>query len=112
MNFERINLKTLTKEMELIAKTFFEYRNDTEEVSVLADSDQTNAKHSQNSFVKRVEEAFSGLNPTEQLFINNDFFYEDYPDWWVKIYTKTQYSQYMKRSIVHFLRLFYEDDED
>ena len=54
--------------------------------------------------------AYSGLNPIEQLFINNDFFYEDYPDWWKELYSKSQYTRYMKRAIVHFLRLFYDED--
>ena len=111
MNLEKESLRSLTKHMELIAKTFFEFKKeDKNEKLVLADINQFDSKHSQNHFVHRVEEAYSGLNPIEQLFINNDFFYEDYPDWWKELYSKTQYTRYMKRAIVHFLRLFYDED--
>ena len=111
MNLEKESLRSLTKHMELIAKTFFEFkRENRNEKLVLADINQFDSKHSQNHFVHRVEEAYSGLNPIEQLFINNDFFYEDYPDWWKELYSKSQYTRYMKRAIVHFLRLFYDED--
>lgn len=110
MNLQKESLKSLTKHMELIAKAFFEFKKEEKEKYVLADVNQFDSKHSQNHFVHRVEEAYRGLNPIEQLFINNDFFYEDYPDWWKELYTKTQYARFMKRAIVHFLRLFYEDD--
>ena len=111
MNLEKESLRSLTKHMELIAKTFFEFKKENrKEKLVLADINQFDSKHSQNHFVHRVEEAYSGLNPIEQLFINNDFFYEDYPDWWKELYSKSQYTRYMKRAIVHFLRLFYDED--
>lgn len=111
MNLQKESLRSLTKHMELIAKTFFEFKKDHKETYELSDVNQYDSKHSQNSFINRVEEAYSGLNPIEQLFINNDFFYEDYPDWWKDLYTKTQYTRYMKRAIVHFLRLFYDDED-
>ena len=111
MNYQKESLKSLSRHMELIAKTFFDFKNERKENTCLADVDQFDSKHSQNSFVHRVEEAFDGLNPIEQLFINNDFFYEDYPDWWMDLYTRTQYTRYMKRSIIHFLRLFYDEED-
>ena len=110
MNLQKESLRSLTKHMELIAKTFFEFKKDQKEILELSDVDQSDSKHSQNSFVHRVEEAYSGLNPIEQLFINNDFFYEEYPEWWKELYTKTQYTRYMKRAIVHYLRHFYNED--
>ena len=111
MNLQKESLQSLTKHMELIAKTFFEFKRERKEKAILADIDQFNSKHSQNTFIHRVEEAYNGLNPIEQLFINNDFFYEEYPDWWKELYSKTQYTRFMKRSIIHFLRLFYDDED-
>lgn len=112
MNYQNESLKSLSRHMSLIAKTFFEFKTERRETNYLADVEQSDSKHSQSSFVSRVEDAFSGLNTTEQLFINNDFFYEDYPDWWKDIYTRSQYTHYMKKSIIHFLRLFYEDEDN
>ena len=110
MNLQKESLQSLTRHMELIAKTFFEFKKEKREVYHLSDIDSIDSKHSQTSFVRQVEEAYGGLNPIEQLFINNDFFYEDYPDWWKELYTRTQYTRYMKRAIIHFLRLFYDED--
>ena len=111
MNLQKESLRSLSKHMELIAKTFFEFKKDKKETYVLSDVDQFDSKHSQNHFVHRVEEAYRGLNPIEQLFINNDFFYEDYPDWWKELYTRMQYTRLMKKSIIHFLRLFYGEED-
>ena len=111
MNLQKESLQSLTKHMELIAKTFFAFKQERKEKAMLSDNDQFNSKHSQNSFINRVEEAYGNLNPIEQLFINNDFFYEEYPDWWKELYSKTQYTRYMKRSIIHFLRLFYDGED-
>ncbi len=110
MNLQKESLRSLTKHMELIARTFFEFKRDKTKGPVLADIDQFDSKHSQNQFVHRVEEAYISLNPIEQLFINNDFFYEDYPDWWRDLYTRSQYMRFMKRSIIHFLRAFYDGE--
>ena len=112
MNYSKESLKSLSRHMTLIAKTFFDFKKEEKENNCLADVDQSDSKHSQSSFVRRVKESYEGLNPIEQLFINNDFFYEDYPEWWTELYTKTQYTRFLKRSIIHFLRLFYEDEEN
>ena len=74
MNLQKESLRSLTKHMELIAKTFFEFKKETKANYVLSDVNQFDSKHSQNHFVRRVEEAYCSLNPIEQLFINNDFF--------------------------------------
>lgn len=111
MNLQKESLKSLTKHMELIAKTFFEFKKDKKDnTHLIADVDQFDSKHSQNHFIRRVEEAYQLLNPIEQLFINNDFFYEDYPDWWKDLYSRTQYMRFMKKAIIHFLRNFYDEN--
>lgn len=108
MNLQKETLQSLIRHMDLIAKTFFDFEGYKEEPSILADISQFDSKHQQNQFVYRVKEAFEDLNPTEQLFINNDFFYEDYPNWWKGIYSPMQYARYKKRAIIHFLRNFYD----
>ena len=110
MNLQKESLHSLTKHMEIIAKTFFQFKEGRSEPSLLSDSNKSDHKHQPNQFVNRVEETYYELNPIEQLFINNDFFYEDYPNWWKDIYTRTQYLRFKKRAIIHFLRLFYDED--
>lgn len=111
MNLEKSSLRSLTKHMELIARAFFDFQKEERQNVGLLDIDQYDLKHRQNLFVRKVEDAFDELNPVEQLFINNDFFGEEYPNWWKDIYTYAKYTQYKKRAIIHFLRLFYDDED-
>ena len=110
MRLEKENLNSLSKQMELIAKAFFASKEYIHTHMRLNDSGSFDMKHSQTVFIKRVERTYEMLNPLEQLFINNDFFYEDYPLWWKDLYSKSQYQHYKKRTIIHFLRLFYDED--
>ena len=111
MNLEKSSLRSLTKHMELIAHAFFDFQKDERNNYGLLDIDQFDSKHSQNAFVRKVEETYDELSPVEQLFINNDFFGEEYPDWWRDIYTFSKYKQFKKRAIIHFLRIFYDDED-
>ena len=110
MRLEKENLNSLSKQMELIAKTFFASKQIVKTHNRLNDSNVYDLKHRQTMFIERVQDTFEMLNPIEQLFINNDFFYEEYPNWWRDLYSKSQYLQYKKRAIIHFLRIFYDED--
>ncbi len=57
-------------------------------------------------FIKRVKDAYSKLDMLEQNFINNEFFYQDYPDWWRKKYSKTTFYRIKKQSMKDFLEAF------
>ena len=110
MNLQKESLHSLSKHMALIAKTFFDFKGRKSESFLLSDSKTDDLKHRQNQFIRHVEETYEELNAIEQLFINNDFFYEDYPDWWKRLYTRSQYIHFKKRAIIHFLRIFYDED--
>lgn len=60
-------------------------------------------------FVLRVHRAYDELDDEEKEFINNDFFYDEYPKWWVTKYSMSSY--YRKKKIT--MRKFLEklDDE-
>ena len=107
-SLERTSLKILTKKMEMIAKVYF--------ISKTTGSDcfLNDIKHDQSTnrgeeFISRVEETYILLGPLEQLIINNDFFYEDYPDWWVELFSKTTYLMLKRKALIHFLKIFYEE---
>ena len=53
-------------------------------------------------FVVRVRKAYSRLNQEEKKIINNDFFYQEYPDWWKKLYTKSTYYRLKQKSMIRF----------
>ena len=57
-------------------------------------------------FVIRVRHAFDKLSQTEKEFINNDFFYQEYPDWWKGKYSKATYFKIHKRSMLSFKEAF------
>lgn len=58
------------------------------------------------TFVKRVKEAYDKLDMLEQRMINNEFFYQDYPDWWRNVYSKSTFYRIKKTSMLHFLEAF------
>ena len=53
-------------------------------------------------YVVRVRRAFNRLASVEQKCINNDFFYQDYPNWWKKKYSRSSYYRLRKRSMINF----------
>lgn len=105
---EKTSLKSLINQMELIAKGYFDDRK-KRGTEFLNDSDNLIYINHRERFIKRVENAYLELDPLEQLVINNDFFYEDYPNWWTDLFSKNSYQYLKRRAIIHFLNVFYED---
>lgn len=57
-------------------------------------------------YIKKVKEAYSKLDALEQRIINNEFFFQEYPDWWRKTYSKTTFYRLKKQSMLNFLEAF------
>ncbi len=95
--------KTLKEEVEEIAKFYFIAMRIMKSESLNDLSDK--ASDSQKC-VSRVENAFESLTDIEKEFINNDFFYQAYPNWWKKYYTRSTYYLIKKRSMLSFLEAF------
>lgn len=110
MRLEKESLNSLIKQMELIAKSFFASKQYAQVCNRLGDKRTNDDKYRQTQLIKKVESTYERLNPIEQLFINNDFFYEEYPMWWKDIYSKGHYLMIKKRAIIHFLRIFYDEE--
>ena len=107
-NIEKSSLKSLTKHMEIISKTYFIDRT-KQQTYCLNDSSIHMETSPKALFISKVEESFEKLDALEKLIINNDFFYEDYDYWWDEIFSKKSYLYLKKRAIVHFLKSFYEE---
>lgn len=105
---EKTTLKNLIREMEIISKLYFT-KNEKRVDCYLSDSDAEDRVTPHDRFVSHVEEAYMSLNPLEQLMINNDFFYEEYPDWWKDLFSLKSYNRVKRNAIVHFLKVFYEE---
>ena len=58
------------------------------------------------NYVKRVKNAYLELNGEMRRFINNDFFYEDYPFWWKRYYSKATYYRLKRKSMLKFKEAF------
>ena len=56
--------------------------------------------------IRRVRETYNKLDALEKAFINNDFFYQNYPDWWKDTFSKTTYYRLRRQSMRHFLQVF------
>ena len=95
--------KTLKEEVEEIAKLYF-IAMQMMKNSGLSDSD--GKPSDQQRYITKVENAFESLTDIEKEFINNDFFYQAYPNWWKKYYTRSKYYLIKKRSMQAFLEAF------
>lgn len=63
-------------------------------------------KNSFSIYIKRVKDAYAKLDHLEQRFINNEFFYQDYPNWWKDKYCKSTFYRIKKQSMKDFLEAF------
>lgn len=95
--------KTLRQEVEEIARLYFIA---TQTIKSEGLSDSNGSSSDQEKYVARVENAFESLTEIEKEFINNDFFYQAYPNWWKKYYTRSKYYLIKKRSMMSFLEAF------
>ena len=98
-------IKALEKAINQIAQMYFlaiskKSGND----GMLHDSEEGITDY--EKFVIRVRKAFERLSATEKIFINNDFFYEDYPYWWKERYNKASYYKIRTRSMINFKEAF------
>ena len=58
-------------------------------------------------YLLRVEKAYRSLNERERNLINNEFFFQNYQNWWIGIYSKTSFYRFKKRTMLRFLEAFY-----
>ena len=107
IKLENSSLATLSKRMQEIANMFFTSKKYEDITPKLYDSESGRKQNQYTVFIKKVEDAYARLDPLEQLFINNDYFYQNYPYWWMEVYSRNTYLHYKKKALISFLRTFY-----
>lgn len=59
------------------------------------------------TYVRRVETAYEGLEENFKVIINNDFFFQNpYPFWWESSYSKSNFYRLKKLAMKTFLKSF------
>ena len=58
-------------------------------------------------YLLRVEKAYRSLDERERNLINNEFFFQNYQNWWIGIYSKASFYRFKKRAMLRFLEAFY-----
>lgn len=66
---------------------------------------KSNLNDDKNSFffISLVNESFKSLNFVSQQIINNEFFFNDFPFWWEKYYSKKEFIKLKKRAMNQFI---------
>lgn len=97
---------TIEKQMDDIIKKYFVSRKQFNLIRFSSgEEDYTNPYY---VYYRNVEIAFSKLDETEKLIINNDYFLNDYYGWWELLFSKKTYLKNKKLAVKKFLRLVYE----
>ena len=88
--------RTLSKQIQEIANLYFHA------LTILKTRCGQREKIKNQKLVDKVKSAFYKLDCLEREFINKEFFYDDYPRWWEKAYSKTTYYRIKRRSMKNF----------
>lgn len=93
----------LAQKMEIIAKNYFIARDILLQRIELSDDNFL----LMIVYIQRVCTCYALLDEKEKQFINNEFFYQGYPNWWKDKLTPSTYMKLKAKSIKHFLEVFY-----
>lgn len=103
------SMDVLSRKMEIISSLFFESKKQIGEKLAMSDVINEDDMDSHSLFIKKVEDTYNQLDSLDKLFINNEYFYQDYPFWWSRLYTASTYYRYKKKAVIRFLRLFFNE---
>ena len=106
---EKLSLNTLSKRMQMIADTYFAARKYENQVPKMYDAEAGKPINQYTIYIERVEKTYEKLDTLEQIFINNEYFFQNYKDWWRKAYSKKMYNFYLKKTLVRFLGVFFNE---
>ena len=97
--------KELADEIRQIARNYFVALRCLEKMDLVL-NDSEDDENDYEKHVRRVRNSFSSLDGVERTFINNEFFYQDYPDWWNKTFSRTTYYRLRRKSMIDFKEAF------
>ena len=104
MSLAEMNFKELNDFVEKVAEKFFEAKQMTilrKRGELLAESEPP-----YDVYLNKVERAYATLDPKEKNLINNEFFYQNYRDWWIGLYSKASFYRFKKQTMKKFLEAF------
>ena len=94
--------RKLFEEIQSIAKLYFIALDKLKHQRRDCLCDKENETDKYSDYVRRIRNAYHSLNYLDQLFINNDFFYQEYANWWMKIYSRSTYYRLRVKSMKRF----------
>ena len=100
--------QALVDSIRQIAKMYLLAVHTNEKTPSEKQGDETFIKN--QIFIDKVNDAFNKLDGLERSLINNDFFYQAYPDWWKKQFSRSTYYRIRRISVRHF-KMAFENEE-
>lgn len=106
--------------MTLLEKNFRELETMTEEVAYrfflakkiiqcIKNNDLVKENDSAyKAYLLKVETAYQALDVRGRNLINNEFFFQNYQNWWIGLYSKTNFYRLKKRTMLQFLEGIYD----
>ena len=95
---------TIREQIEEIARLYFVALEKMKVSHGLSDSGYGNNDF--REYVYRVRRAYHELDHLEQTIINNEFFYQEYPFWWERLFSRSTFYRLKKRSMLKFKAAF------
>lgn len=108
MSYKKETIQSLEKEMFKLSELYFAALSKKDAEMMLREESEEFTEY--EYFVIKMRNAFNKLSEKEKEMINNEYFYQDYPYWWKKKYSKSSFEKIKRRSVVSFLEAF-ENEE-
>lgn len=105
MSLSKKSFKELSEMVEEVAERFFAAKKMcyiSKRGELIAESDTPCLL-----YLSKVEGAYHTLDERERNLINNEFFYQNYHDWWIGLYSKTSFYRFKRKAMLKFLEAFY-----
>ncbi len=104
------NYYELLKNVKEIATRYFFYQEKLRKGNegMLLAEDISDAK----SFIERCNDSFNSLDAIDKEIINNEFFYQDAPNWWKTRYGKGDFERRKKVAMKEFVLNFVKGGEN
>ena len=101
MENQKINV--LKAKVTIVARNFIKARNLLHSCPTLTES---NTRMFIN-YIQAVQKAYERLDEKEKKCLNNEYFYDDKPEWWKKDINEKEFEQLLNRTVIHFMEGFY-----
>jgi len=93
------------RRLQVISKAYLMAKNKKEDDLKICEEDSNNY-NDYSHFVLKVEKVFESMDSVSKEIINNDFFFQSYPFWWVKVYSRTTYYRLKSQAIREFMEVY------